>query len=376
MTVMLRLLILLLFIIISLADLQAQRAYIARDTATEVGVELIPGSAAQNAQFIRLKEGKEIIQYSPDEISGYRLSDGKVYVSRDIGLAVREKKVFLQKLVQGNMDLYFYTEEELQRFFLETRDGQLLPLPEEQDFRQTLSQAMSGCEAVSDAIRLVRYRKNSLSRLVEMYNDCEYRPFPYPKIGVAAGFQLTNIIVQDAILDYVLNLTDFQPRPTLSIGFFADLPIEATNLSFHTGLFVSQNRFNIFAADTSLYRVLVNIVTLDLPMMVRYNFPSDKLRPFVNAGGVLSYHIRNTNGIYVISDNGDSETPNPRTQQTILSDLVPGLALGGGLQYPLDYRRLLSLEVRYTRSYGRSNNLTDVNTLHKSSLSILLGYTF
>lgn len=358
------------------SELQAQRAYIARDTTTEVGIELIPGSDAQNAQFISVREGGEIIRYSPDEISGYRLSEGKVYVSRDIGLAGSEKKVFLQKLVQGDMDLYFYTEDELQRFFLETQDGQLLPLPEEQGFRDILSQAMSDCEAISDAIRLVTYRKNSLSRLVEMYNDCEYRPFPYPKVGVAAGFQLTSIIVQDAILDYVLNLTDFQPRPTLSIGVFADLPIEATDLSFHTGLFASQNRFNVFAADTSLYRVLVNIVTLDMPLMTRYSFPAAKLRPFVNAGGALSYHIRNTNGIYVISDTGDSETPNPRTQQTILSDLMPGLALGGGLQYPLDYRRLLSLEFRYTRLYGRSNNLTDTNTLHKGSFMILFGYSF
>ena len=369
-------LLLLLYTIFSFTELKAQRAYISRDTTTIVGVNLIPGSAAQNAQFIRLKDGKEIIQYSPDEIAGYRLSDGKVYVSRNVALAGSEKKVFLQKLVQGEMDLYYYTEDELQRFFLETQDGQLMPLSEQQDFRQTLSRAMSDCEAVSEAIRLVSYRKNSLSRLVEMYNDCEERPFPYPKVGIAAGFQLTNIIVQDAILDYVLNLTDFQPRPTLSIGVFAELPIEATDLSFHTGLFASYNRFNVFAADTSLYRVLVNIITLDIPLMTRYSFPTAKLRPFINAGAVLSYHIRNTNGIYVISDTGNSETPNLRAQQTILSDLMPGLALGGGLQYPLDYRRLLSLEVRYTRSYGRSNNLTDVNTLSKSNLSILLGYTF
>jgi hypothetical protein len=63
--------------------------------------------------------------YLPGEIAGYRFTDaGKYYVSREIELNGTPQKVFLEFLVKGIMNLYYY-EDETDYFFFENEDGKM-----------------------------------------------------------------------------------------------------------------------------------------------------------------------------------------------------------------------------------------------------------
>jgi len=70
-----------------------------------------------------LKLATEI--YLPEDIAGYRFTDaGKYYVSREIRLNETPQKVFLEFLVKGMMNLYYY-EDEVDYYFFEDQTGKM-----------------------------------------------------------------------------------------------------------------------------------------------------------------------------------------------------------------------------------------------------------
>ena len=63
--------------------------------------------------------------YSPEDIAGYRFTDeGKYYVSREISLNETPQQVFLEFLVKGIMNLFYYTDE-IDYYFFENQDGKM-----------------------------------------------------------------------------------------------------------------------------------------------------------------------------------------------------------------------------------------------------------
>ena len=63
--------------------------------------------------------------YLPQDIAGYRFTDNsKYYVSREIRLNKTPQKVFLEFLVKGIMNLYYY-EDAVEYYFFENQDGKI-----------------------------------------------------------------------------------------------------------------------------------------------------------------------------------------------------------------------------------------------------------
>ena len=70
-----------------------------------------------------LKSATQI--YLPGDVAGYRFTDvGKYYVSREIQLNGTSRKVFLEFLVKGLMNLYYYTDD-VDYYFFENEDGKM-----------------------------------------------------------------------------------------------------------------------------------------------------------------------------------------------------------------------------------------------------------
>ena len=67
-------------------------------------------------------------QYTPGQIAGFRFTeDGKFYVSHEIVLNGITQLVFLEYMVQGMMNLYFYADKitDLNYYIFENRDGEM-----------------------------------------------------------------------------------------------------------------------------------------------------------------------------------------------------------------------------------------------------------
>lgn len=56
-------------------------------------------------------DASEQIKYSPSEIAGYRFTDNKYYVSRTVKREEGASVFFLEFLINGKVDIYFYRDK-------------------------------------------------------------------------------------------------------------------------------------------------------------------------------------------------------------------------------------------------------------------------
>jgi hypothetical protein len=79
-----------------------------------------------NCHFIRENEQKPV-DYSPADIRGYRIENSKFYISKDVIIDSVPKRVFLEYLVKGIADLYYYKESDREYYFIE-KEGRIYAL--------------------------------------------------------------------------------------------------------------------------------------------------------------------------------------------------------------------------------------------------------
>ena len=78
-------------------------------------------------RFRSNKQAQEI-EYSPQDIIAYRFVDDKFYISRE----VNDRKVFLEFLINGQIDIYYLREEKGDHYFLEKKGEKLIELTYEE----------------------------------------------------------------------------------------------------------------------------------------------------------------------------------------------------------------------------------------------------
>lgn len=73
----------------------------------------------------RVSKNDTTIRFTPDEIVGYRFKDSKYFVSK----TVNEKKVFLEYLIHGKLDIYYLRDDTTDHYYIEKEDVSLRELP-------------------------------------------------------------------------------------------------------------------------------------------------------------------------------------------------------------------------------------------------------
>ena len=76
--------------------------------------------------------------YLPGQIFGYRFTDaGKFYISKFVTINSIQQKVFLEYLLQGIMNLYYYCDESdaeyLNYYFFENENGEVVSITKHPD---------------------------------------------------------------------------------------------------------------------------------------------------------------------------------------------------------------------------------------------------
>jgi hypothetical protein len=315
------------------------------------------------------RNGKERSLDSPRMIFwGMALQRGTVYESQEIFVNGENKKVFLERLEKGTISLYRYTSSGFTLYYVRKDSAELVELEKDKAAFIEISQ---DCEYISAATQLASFNKRSLSNLVAHYNNCENKPFPYPKIGILGAWGPSNLQISPDFPDASLDDISFDPSASFLVGIYADLPIRRSYFSVNTGLYFSQNGFSANSRKDQVdVDVVVNVSTLQVPLLLRYTLPAPKWRPFLNIGGTFAYHVENASAIYESSITDEVIL----IDQPIRNDLVPDQLLmysaGIGLQYSLDYRKTLSAEVRYSQSpAGR-------DTFGQTRLDLFIGFSF
>ena len=369
----------------------SQSGYFVRESMIQAGVKPVDQGARKNAREMVIDYKTRTERFTPEEISEYGFPDGRVFLSRVISVDGRPQRVFLERIGNGKLDLGYFAGSDGDRFFLERPaegptavrssglppgqqpESSLIELPEkdgqEGAFRSLLATYTSDCDQVAEALKVVRFNKKSLTAFMSRYNTCSSRPMPIARFGVTAGGSFTQVGHLRPELEGMAR-TGFNHDPALVAGLFADLPFLADGLTFHPEILYSENSWSAHSEkQIATFDFLISTASLQVPLMVRYTLPLVRWLPFVNLGGTLTRHVRNDNTIYRTTVDNGLATITMTTGAALTARDMAGYAVGGGVQYALDHRHSLFLEIRHNGSYPFQHS-----RMRLSALSLYLSF--
>jgi hypothetical protein len=239
----------------------------------------------------RFRENKksEFREFSPIEIQGYRLTNGKYYISQELPEGGR---VFLEYLVNGKLSLYYDRDEKGDHFYIKKEGDIIRLLPEEESIiivknRQYYRPPLA-------LIALLNYLTQDAPELQKEIMDIESVD-QRNMVKLAVNYQ--NIVCPDesctlykknvprsrVTVQPVIGLTYYSSIDHLfEYGAFVNFwtPLSNERLYFKTGLTISSIPVNSgiledYKYSGTLYRV---------PIQIRYLSPGKYIRPEFSVG--------------------------------------------------------------------------------------------
>lgn len=361
-----------------------QSDYFVTDS-TLYGMKVIDNGELINSRLCQVKKGKEIIDYSPYEVMEYGFKDGKVYISKEIKIADSSKRVFLERLHSGETTLYYYRGRDIKTFFIEKDSTLFVELPKQDTERGYYSEFLSNytddCPNVADACKLVSYNKRSLSKLITRYNKCDLKPFPHFKYGFIIGYESSRLVPSDKKKEDLKYVTvnsksnfeyfDYKYDSDFSIGLFIDNPIHVSDFSVHAELLFSKHGYSYsYTSATKDLDLTIDLSTLRIPILLRYNLPINNFRPYFNAGPIYSYHVNNKSSLYRMDISANTIEINNSIEGPIIPTHEIGYAVGCGVEFDVDFKRAFFLEIRYSNQFGISGDFANKNSMLNVSTGI------
>lgn len=260
----------------------------------------------------KLSEKDKVKVYHPYDISGYRLVDEKkYYVSRTITLDSIVKKVFLEYLVQGLKDLYFY-QQDCGYYFLEGDNGKMIELSKQPDqivdnkmvvddhYKGKLMYAFKDCAGLRKNIEKGRFDRKTMVELTKKYheqqcttgeecivfeNDYKKR-FTRVDLIVYAGIENTKMTFDNA--DKGLFPVTSQ-SPVVGVEFCINDP--RVSKSFSLLVDISMSKHNLvkdvalgYDGSSGSARFKVKGYQPSLSTGIRYTIFKGCISPFIDAG--------------------------------------------------------------------------------------------
>jgi hypothetical protein len=297
----------------------------------------------QNCRFRKNEKEKEIV-YTPNDINAYRFKNSKYFVSKD----VKGKKVFLEFLLEGKINIYYLRNYEGNQYFLEKEGMEIIEIPYDEGIKYVdhtpyfynttrhiglLNYYMQ--DAPDFQSRIAKIGKPEHVNLIKLAKDyhnlvCKERAcIVYEKKIPLLKF---NIEVAGGVVNYrktdnTDNKNHFQAGVLMNFW----MPRINEKLYFRTGLLYSTLEVN--EIKESLYKI---------PIQIEYMYPRGIVRPTMALG------------------------------VNIYSPIYQSLAMMGGIN--IQVHKSISLGIKYNADFNPSKY---VFLIPKSFLSqsILFGVT-
>ncbi len=329
----------------------SQANYLVTDSISSFGIRLVDGGIIQNMRVCQVRVDDEVIKYSPYEVLEYGFSDGRTFVSREIQISGSSFRTFLKVLHQEEFTLYYFRDRGIHTFFVEKDDTLLVELPrrdkDNNSFRVFLSELTQDCPEANQYIKFVNYSVQSLTRFAENYVDCDFRTFSFIRYGLSFGLGTSRLEPLNSENER-LNYFNVEYANNFSVGLYLEVPMFLNNFFIQTELNFSRNSFSYVGYyENSTQDLLVNLTSFHVPLIIKYSYPSQKIRPFMNTGIFGSYYLMNETQHYEMTT-GYSEIEITKRDGTLfLNNEQLGFLIGGGIEYRFNYRRSMMLELRY-----------------------------
>ena len=306
------------------------------------------------------------VEYTPGEIQGYRFTDdGKYYVTKYLNTNSFNDTVFVEYLVKGITDLYYYQKPLTGYYFLENSDGELLELTNEQvkveknghdywvdnkRYIGLLSYAFGDCPEVLSKVQTTKLNHRSLINITKKYHEyeCDNESciiYEKQSSGIrmkfmpSVGYSVSNI----SMLEKVWSSTDFDQvyHPELGIGMDFLFPKLNDKLSVFINVIIRKQDFHgINSDDAPFYYHHFNLKSTNatLGFSLKYTYPKGKIRPVFFAGpmGVIEINNQASNALYSSNAGTDgSQKIEEKDIPEFFNGFQPGVWGGVGFESPV-----------------------------------------
>ncbi len=259
-------------------------------------------------------------KYYPGDIYGYRFGEkGKFYISRFIDTDVVRDTVFVEFLLKGIKNLYYYEEPEYVTYLIEQEDGETYELTNKevisehqgkvystksQRYKGVLKYAFADAPEINSRISSASYTHESLIKVAKQYHDyvCDGEQCVIYEKNVRKGE--LNVI---PLIGY--SISGFKPKTSaIPDGFSFD---NSTSVAFGLGIDWKAAWLNeklsifsslIFSDDQYTgthdnYRwdrtYKAHSSTMSLNLALKYTYPKGKIQPTLYAGAVTVFELDN-----------------------------------------------------------------------------------
>lgn len=268
--------------------------------------------------------------YYPSDIRSYRFIEGKYYISETIGDSINKEEVFLEYLIDGIVDIYYYKSNKKEAYYVNKDNTEIIELSNQQyeesssslftdsykwktkryigilkyifsDSSPTLSKAENISLSHKSLINIAKfYHADVCSDDNCLVFEKEIAPIKL-EVGVLGGYKIS-------LIRFVHDDFDFSFNPGSDIFFGIDINLALKKVSnkvslqfeaLYTSTKVNSNyRRNTYTGIEYNY-ANVDFTSILNSVSIEYNYPKGKLRPNMYLGGVLDYMISNRSEIIV-----------------------------------------------------------------------------
>ena len=344
--------------------------------------------------------------YLPGDIAGYRFTDaGKYYVSREIELNGTHQKVFLEFLVKGLMNLYYYTDD-VDYYFFEREDGTMEVISQKPEkiedgivyedtrYMGQIRHLFQDYPPIAQEAGKLKFDQKSMIKVVKDYHNeactsgesCIVFQNEHPddkgiktKISIYTGLQLSNYTFSNDVV-YQATMTQTVSNVSPVLGAQINLMSPRWSKSFSIQFDVSLSQFK-----GDMPNKIIRYVGTGNKADV-----TDKVRPYTNEYGKLTsykalatsfrFGVKYTYPKYRIAPTAEAGIAYTHLGGELAKiGMLPGSFFGYYLALGADYRIKTSSAI-FIRLVYEDYPLTDVaqkNGIDKISMPhVKIGYTF
>jgi len=351
----------------------------------------------RNSKSCDFKENEASVvkEFKPFGIKGYRFTDSKFYVSKTVITNSMEVKLFLEFLVNGKADLYYYFDGDNSHYFIEKSDKQIFELTNEEqhifangheyirdskDYVGRLKNAFIDCPQIFSSIDETTLGTKSLINLTKKYHNyvcsdekCiiyekQFKPIKL-KFAPFASMNSSSLTLSNSGLYNVIHFNSAS-FPTIGLQMNSTLPRANEKLSFQVS--AEYGKSNFYGSGIAPYnynpgteQVYMHITSFTGKAGFKYTSPKGKIRPIVMVGGNVSFLSSNVKREEFHQLNSTTDTTN--------DDILPSTLYGYYVNFGIDYHYSSSLvtffSIGYNSAIGSKSGVSPL-FVNKSNRSI------
>lgn len=266
----------------------------------------------------RSDDHSPVREFSPGDITSYRIEEGKYYISKEILYNGEPRLVFLEYLVNGIADLFFYRSEVADFYYVISEDGRLIELTNENRIKiikgndytaktykyiGQLKALYSDCPPIYNDLVNAKLSHKSLIDITSRYHNimCEgesciiyEKPLPLVKLEIQAIIGYSSSGLDFDRYPYYNGLNFNRSNDILGgAKIYFGLPRINEKLSIGLGTEFSRS---YYFASKEFYHIYTeiqgHITSLKAFLGIRYLYPKGKYRPFLEFGPLNSFNFQ------------------------------------------------------------------------------------